>query len=97
MVPRPLDRSGVEVQGEAGGEQNLTRTPGGVSGKQRGGVSGPVSGTVSDPLPAFGGGRSRLYVSLREGSPAAPAGRTTTPGAHGRSTARHAAGGRLES
>ena len=26
MVPRPLDRSGGEAQGEAGGEQNLTRT-----------------------------------------------------------------------
>ena len=46
MVPRPLDRSGVEAQGEAGGEHNLTRTPGGVSGNQRGGVSGP-------PLPLF--------------------------------------------
>ena len=118
MVPRPLDRSGVEAQGDAGGEQKLTRTQGGVSQKQQGGcpippfhlslslfvfssydrptrtapaerdvtgatppfvplarhgegwVSGTVSGTVSDPLPAFGGGRSRLYVSLPEGSPA---------------------------
>ena len=59
-------------------------------------VSATVSGTVSDPFPRRWG-RSRPYVSLREGSPAAPAGRTTTPGAHGRSTARHAAGGRLES
>ena len=41
MVPRPLDRSGVEAQGEAGGEQNLTRTQGGVSQKQQGGVSHP--------------------------------------------------------
>ena len=46
MVPRPLDRSGVEAQGEAGGEQNLTRTPGGVR-KTAGGVSGPVSDTIS--------------------------------------------------
>ena len=39
MVPRPLDRSGGEAQGEAGGEQNLTRTQGGggVSQKQQGG------------------------------------------------------------
>ena len=35
-------------------------------------VSGTVSGTVSDHLLAFWGGRSRLYVSLREGSPARP-------------------------
>ena len=62
----------------------------------KGGVSATVSDTVSDPFPRRWG-RSRPYVSLREGSPAAPAGRTTTPGAHGRSTARHAAGGRLES
>ena len=41
MVPRPLDRSGVEAQGEAGGEHNLTRTLGGVSGKQRGGCQAP--------------------------------------------------------
>ena len=41
MVPRPLDRSGVEAQGDAGGEQNLTRTQGGVSQKQQGGVSHP--------------------------------------------------------
>ena len=26
MVPRSLDRSGVEAQGESGGEQHLTRT-----------------------------------------------------------------------
>ena len=124
MVPRPLDRYGVEAQGEAGGEQNLTRTQGGVSQKQQGGVSHPppsicrcrcsafrpktgrpeprqrerdvtgatppfvplarhgeggvsatVSGTVSAP-PRLRGGRSRLYVSLQEGSPArTPAGR----------------------
>ena len=37
MVPRPLDRSGVDAQGESGGEQNLTRTQGGVSQKQQGG------------------------------------------------------------
>ena len=36
MVPRPLDRSGVEAQGDAWGEQNLTRTQGGVSQKQQG-------------------------------------------------------------
>ena len=41
MVPRPLDRSGVDAQGEAGGEHNLTRTLGGVSGKQRGGCQAP--------------------------------------------------------
>ena len=41
MVPRPLDRSGVDAQGEAGGEHNLTRTPGGVSGTQRGRVRPP--------------------------------------------------------
>ncbi len=34
-----------------------------------GGVSATVSGTVSDP-PRLRGGRSRLYVSLQEGSPA---------------------------
>ena len=118
MVPRPLDRSGVDAQGEAGGEHNLTRTPGGVSGKQRGGVSAPPfhcslslfgfvvldrptrtapavrertgatppfsplarfdkEGGVRHrvrhrvrPPPRLRGGRSRLYVSLREGSPA---------------------------
>ena len=36
-------------------------------------------------------GRSRPYVSLRKGSPAAPAGWTTTPGAHDRSTAQQEA------
>ena len=41
MVPRPLDRSGVEAQGDAGGEQNLTRTQGGVSQKQQGGCHIP--------------------------------------------------------
>ena len=41
MVPRPLDRSGGEAQGEAGGEQNLTRTQGGVSQKQQGGCPIP--------------------------------------------------------
>ena len=41
MVPRPLERSGVEAQGAAGGEQKLTRTQGGVSQKQQGGVSHP--------------------------------------------------------
>ena len=38
MVPRPLDRSGVEAQGEAGGEHNLTRTLGGGVRKTAGGV-----------------------------------------------------------
>ena len=42
MVPRPLDRSGVDAQGDAGGEQNLTRTQGGVSQKQRGGCHIPL-------------------------------------------------------
>ena len=41
MVPRLLDRSGVEAQGDAGGEQNLTRTQGGVSQKQQGGCPIP--------------------------------------------------------
>ncbi len=41
MVPRPLDRSGVEAQGDAGGGQNLTRTQGGVSQKQQGGCPIP--------------------------------------------------------
>ena len=41
MVPRPLDRSGVEAQGDAWGEQNLTRTQGGVSQKQQGGCPIP--------------------------------------------------------
>ena len=105
------------AQGNAQGNQNLTRTQGGVSQKQQGGcpihtfqfslslfgsssydrptrtapevrgktgatppfvplarhgegrVSGTVSGTVSAP-PRLRGGRSRLYVSLREGSSA---------------------------
>ena len=118
MVPRPLDRSGVDAQGEAGGEHNLTRTPGGVSGNQRGGCQPPpfhcslslfgffvldrttrtapaerdVTGATPPfvplarhgegggvrhgvrhrvrPPPRLRGGRSRLYVSLREGSPA---------------------------
>ena len=34
------------------------------------GVSATVSGTVSAPPPRLRGGRSRLYVSLQEGSPA---------------------------
>ena len=38
MVPRPLDRSGVEAQGDAGGEHNLTRTQGGCPKNSRGGV-----------------------------------------------------------
>ena len=42
MVPRPLDRSGVEAQGDAGGEHNLTRTQGGVSQKQQGGCPIPT-------------------------------------------------------
>ena len=43
MVPRPLDRSGVEAQGEAGGEQNLTRTQGGCPKNSGGGVTSPPS------------------------------------------------------
>ena len=118
MVPRPLDRSGVEAQGEAGGEQNLTRTQGGVSQKQQGGChitpfhlslslfgfssydrptrTAPAERDVTGATPPFvplarhgewggvghgvrhrvrppprlRGGRSRLYVSLREGSSA---------------------------
>ena len=42
MVPRPLDRSGVEAQGEAGGEHNLTRTPGGCQETSGGGVRPPL-------------------------------------------------------
>ena len=34
MLPRCLDPSGVEAGGESGGEHNLTRKWGGVSGKQ---------------------------------------------------------------
>ena len=33
MLPRCLDPSGVEAGGESGGEHNLTRKWGGVSGK----------------------------------------------------------------
>ncbi len=65
-------------------------------GSAKGAVSATVSGTVSDTHPRLWG-RSRPYVSLREDSPAAPADRATTAGAPGRSTAHHAAGGRLES
>ena len=43
MVPRLLDRSGVEAQGDAGGEQNLTRTQGGCPKDSRGGVPSPPS------------------------------------------------------
>ena len=60
MVPRPLDRSGVEAQGDAWGEHNLTRTQGGVSQKQQGGVSHP-------PLP-FVAVVVRLFV-LRPADP----------------------------
>ena len=69
MVPRPLDRSGVDAQGEAGGEQNLTRTPGGCQENSGGGVRHGVRHRVRPP-PRLRGGRSRLYVSLREGSSA---------------------------
>ena len=34
MLPRRLDPSGVEAGGGSGGEHNLTRKWGGVSGKQ---------------------------------------------------------------
>ena len=65
-------------------------------GSSKGAVSAQVSGTVSDPTTRQWS-RSRPYVSLREGSTAAPAGRTTPAGAPGRSTAHNSAGGRLES
>ena len=58
MVPRPLDRSGVEAQGEAGGEHNLTRTPGGVSGKQWGGVPLPSVCIPAGRLPGPHAGRT---------------------------------------
>ena len=90
MVPRPLDRSGVDAQGEAGSEHNLTRTPGGGVRKTAGGVSAPpfycslslfglfvldrptrtapAERDVTGATPRLRGGRSRLYVSLQEGS-----------------------------
>ena len=118
MLPRRLDPSGVEAGGESGGERYLTRTWGGVSGKQwrgcqaprlhfslplfgffvlerttrtapaerertgatplfrplarsgeRGGVSPGVRHRVRHS-PRRSGGRSRLNLSLQEGSPA---------------------------
>ena len=68
MLPRRLDPSGVEAGGESGGEHNLTRKWGGVSGKQWWGVSGhpaPVSAVVvrvfrpgpDDPNRASGEGK----------------------------------------
>ena len=41
MLPRRLDPSGVEAGGESGGEHNLTRKWGGVSGKQWWGCQAP--------------------------------------------------------
>ena len=51
MLPRRLDPSGVEAGGESGGERYLTRTWGGVSGKQWRGCQAP---RLHFSLPLFG-------------------------------------------
>ena len=65
FVLRPADPNRASGEGRDGSDPPFCAAG---AARRMGVVSATVSGTVSDPPPRLRGGRSRLYVSLQEGS-----------------------------